>query len=608
MRISPPIFATAIFLCALMGCAGNTTVVSGNPPPPSNSSTVAGKVQGGQLARVGASVQLYAAGETGNGSTPTLLSTNAITTDANGAFSVTYSCPSTADTLYVVAKGGRLASATSMNANAWLMTAVGSCSTTAATNTSIVVNEVTTVASVWALSQFLSSSGNVGASSTNSQGLANAVVTAGNLVDFTAGVSPGAGLPSNVTVATSKLNTLANALTPCVISDGSACGPLFTASTVGGVPPANTLDVAFNIVRNPAANVAAIYTAAGVAPVFSPALSSAPPDWLLSSTLTGGGLSDPASVAVDGAGNVWVSNYDDSLSEFFPSGATAFSSGLRGYGINQSYGMALDAQDNVWIANEQTSMNAGNGDVTKLNSSGASLSGATGFTAGGISFPKAIAADTTGNIWVANYGNSSVTLLNSSGIPLSGGGFGDGFVEFPLSIAVDSNHNAWIGNENAGFITRISSDGSQVLNVNCCDSAAGIAIDQGNNVWTANYVGANVSLITNSSSASPGVNLFTGGGLVAPNGIAIDGSGTAWVVDYRADSLVALAGVDATSPGTFLAPNGFGLDASLDEPYAVAIDASGNIWVSNAGSDTVTEFIGAATPVKTPMVGPPTAP
>jgi len=46
----------------------------------------------------------------------------------------------------------------------------------------------------------------------------------------------------------------------------------------------------------------------------------------------------------------------------------------------------------------------------------------------------------------------------------------------------------------------------------------------------------------------------------------------------------------------------------LIEPYAVAIDASGNAWVSNAGNDTVTEFIGAATPVKTPLVGPPVLP
>jgi hypothetical protein len=42
----------------------------------------------------------------------------------------------------------------------------------------------------------------------------------------------------------------------------------------------------------------------------------------------------------------------------------------------------------------------------------------------------------------------------------------------------------------------------------------------------------------------------------------------------------------------------------LLEPYAVAIDAAGNVWVSNYGSDTLTEFIGVAAPVKTPLLGP----
>jgi hypothetical protein len=44
------------------------------------------------------------------------------------------------------------------------------------------------------------------------------------------------------------------------------------------------------------------------------------------------------------------------------------------------------------------------------------------------------------------------------------------------------------------------------------------------------------------------------------------------------------------------------------EPYALALDASGNAWVSNFGNDTVTQFVGIATPIKTPFAGPPTLP
>jgi hypothetical protein len=50
------------------------------------------------------------------------------------------------------------------------------------------------------------------------------------------------------------------------------------------------------------------------------------------------------------------------------------------------------------------------------------------------------------------------------------------------------------------------------------------------------------------------------------------------------------------------------LDAGLVEPFAVAVDASGNLWISNFATSTLTEFIGLAAPVRTPLIGPPAAP
>jgi hypothetical protein len=51
------------------------------------------------------------------------------------------------------------------------------------------------------------------------------------------------------------------------------------------------------------------------------------------------------------------------------------------------------------------------------------------------------------------------------------------------------------------------------------------------------------------------------------------------------------------------------------QPYAVAIDASGNLWMTNFSNETkypssnsITELIGMAAPVKTPVIGPPQAP
>jgi hypothetical protein len=50
------------------------------------------------------------------------------------------------------------------------------------------------------------------------------------------------------------------------------------------------------------------------------------------------------------------------------------------------------------------------------------------------------------------------------------------------------------------------------------------------------------------------------------------------------------------------------LDAPLNEPYGLAIDASGDLWIANSGGNTLTQFVGLAGPIKTPLLGPPVQP
>jgi hypothetical protein len=618
-----------MFLLAIAGCGGSvsTTVVgggSGGCTPtaityaaplcpvrtPVTGVPFAGKVSAGSQPVNGASVQLYATGISGNGSAPTALLTTAVSTSATGAFTVPsgYTCPSAQTPVFLISKGGQPGGGASANQSLWLMTALGPCgSVTAGSN--FAVNEVTTAASVWALASFMSSGGSVGASCTNTLGIDNAFLTANNLVNAGTGASPGAGIPSTLTVSSSKLNTLANALSSCTNSSGgAACSPLFNAATSGSTVPGNTLDAALNIVHSPGNNVAAVYALASANAIFSPSLHAAPPDWMLHNTIAGGGMSLPASVGVAASGNIWVANYFNAVSEFLPGGGTAFPSGIGGNGINQSYGMALDIQGNVWIANEQTNPNSGSGNVAELNSSGAAV--ATGLTAGGIDYPVAVAADTNGNMWFANYGDSTVTVLNSSGMAVSStSGWGSKSLVFPVALAVDSSHNAWVTNQ-AGLlpITKISADGSQVTNYDCdCNGASGIATDQNGNIWIGNYYGNGISEVNSCGKLE--LDSAKGGGVNHPQGIAVDGAGTVWVGNYLGNSISQLDGSSSTTPGTFVSPStGFGTDADLLEPYGVAVDASGDIWVSNFGNNTLTQFIGAAAPVKTPLAGPPQQP
>jgi len=147
-----------------------------------------------------------------------------------------------------------------------------------------------------------------------------------------------------------------------------------------------------------------------------------------------------------------------------------------------------------------------------------------------------------------------------------------------------------------------------VTNYNCdCNGASGVATDQSGNVWIANYYGNSVSEVNTCGTLK--LDAATGGGLLRPQGIAVDGAGTVWVANFQGNSFSELGGSSSAAPGTFLSPaSGFGTDASLLDPYGLAIDASGNLWVTNAGKDTLTQFIGVAAPVKTPLAGPPQTP
>lgn len=560
---------------------------------------------------VGAVVQLYAAGATGSGSGSTALLSTALDTDATGAFTVPsgYACPAAASQLYVVVRGGQVG-ASPDNTAITLASVLGACNQIVA-GSNIVVNEVTTAATAWGLSQFLSAGGNVGAAASNSQGLANAFATVANLVDVAAGTSPGAGFPKTGVSPAAKINTLANVLNSCSAA-ASACGQLFSVATPsGGSAPANTLDAALNIVRNPGSSISAIYAQQTTSSPFTPALTAAPSDWTLSINYKGGGMSVPSGLGIDSTGSIWVASYAGVASKFSNTGNPVFANGITGSGLFNVYGLAVDAQDNVWIPNQQSAVvNNGLGSITVLNPSGQAISGANGYSSGGIDFPQAIAIDTNGTAWVLNYGNSTLTLLSSTGQPLSGAkGYASTQFGFPIAVALDANHNGWVANFDGGSVTKVSADGTQISSYTCCNVADGVAIDQRGDVWVANYAGDSVSQLGSDGTVVSSGYSDMKASINHPQGLAIDGAGHVWVANYRGPSITELAGSASSSPGQILSPTaGYAGDAKLLEAYAIQVDASGNLWITNQGSSILTEIVGLAAPVKTPLIGPPQAP
>jgi streptogramin lyase len=570
-----------------------------------------GKALVGQQPLIGASVELYAAGTSGNGSSGDALLSNALITDSTGTFSVSagYDCPSADSQIYLVARGGKPGPAASAdNDSIALLTALGACNE-AASASPVVINEVTTAAAVYALAQFLSAGGNLGASSTNTVGLKNAVATAQALVNISTGSSPGMTFAANGSSPAPKIDTLANLLNSCAsaTASGSACSALFSATATSSGEPENILDAAFNLVRNPAKNVATLYALASSTSAFTPALAKQPSDWTLFIKYTGGGMNSPTSLGVDSAGNVWVASYLGTASLFSPLGAPLLPQGVTGSGLGYSFGLAVDANNNAWITNYPSPWGAGN-TVSVFNSSGASVAGSSGYSTGAYTYPNGVAIDTDGSAWVMDWGDSDVTHLSSSGQELSGSPYASAQLGNPFAAAIDKSHNVWVSNQGFTTVTRVSQDGSQFTSYDCCNDPEGLAIDQSGNVWVTNFDDNSISEISGTGTVISHDG-YTSASLADPDDIVIDGAGTVWICSYRGPSLTELAGSTASVPGTVLSPaGGLGSDAGLLEAYALAIDASGNLWVSNEGNNTLTQFIGLAAPVRTPQIGPSVAP
>src|SRR5208283_3635012 len=372
--------ATATLTATATPTPTDTATPTATPTPtdtatPTATPTPNGYVMGGVNPVSNSSVALWEAGTTGYGTGPTQLAT--ATSAADGSFTIALTCPSASAQIYLTAQGGNAGGGS--NSILMMMAALGACGSI---STPVIVNEVTTAGAVYALAQFLSttSSGTVGAPSTNATGLANAFANAANLVNVTSGAALSTTPGGAGTAPQQNLNSIANALAACVQTSGASSAPcteLFECALHGAVfgsgacsggagSVADTLAAALSIALNPASvSVPGVNDVATQAALFSPSLASAPNDWSM-----------PLN--------------------FAPAGSN----------FSNPYGAAIDSSGHVWVANEK------GGTVTALNSDGTLLGN---FAPAGSNFiaPTGVAIDSSGNVWAANTGANTVTALNN---------------------------------------------------------------------------------------------------------------------------------------------------------------------------------------------------
>lgn len=317
MRLKLLVCGVTTILPALLltGCGVNsaTVGVSANVSSPAYHGTA----MGGQKPVVGATVYVVAMGSSGYGSQGKILAT--ATTDSGGNFSFpagAYTCPQGDTPIYLMSLGGNAGYGT----NTSIVEAAGLGACSIVPSEYVVMNEVTTIATAFALSHYFTTTlggtnlSNAdgdwfgGPSTPSTPGLVNYSVgmSLANTYTLASIIELDKGLPNSpVTPSASngnfgytndyaKLYSLANALGACINSaQGSTqCNDLFLYTTppTGGTAPSDTLQAAVQIALNPQGQYASqLYTLSTTTPppaAFGDTLSAAPNDWSISVSYT----------------------------------------------------------------------------------------------------------------------------------------------------------------------------------------------------------------------------------------------------------------------------------------------------------------------------------
>jgi len=350
--------------------------------------------------------------------------------------------------------------------------------------------------------------------------------------------------------------------------------------------------------------------------------------------------------------------------ESFP-GSPYTGGGLSGAG----YGITLDPNGHVWVGNFGFQdppcallprRAARHNSVSEFQPDGSPVA-ADGYTQGNISWPQGTVSDRKGNIWVANCGNDSVTVI-PRGDPSRAFNVALGPTPpsrnpqmKPFGAAIDLGGNLWVANNRSNTMSVISPRGKLIETLpgtyhgkTILSHPVGNAADIEGNVWVANSdwldspcptrgqlgtaTNPSITMFQSKSRKPYPSSPFTGGGLTLPWGIAVDGADTVWVFNFgatrvgtstdTATGISRFCGVTTSNcppglrVGDPISPDtGYRSDA-LERITGAQIDPSGNIWITNNWKVDANPFrnpfgnaiviaIGAAGPLKTPLIGPP---
>jgi len=291
----------------------------------------------------------------------------------------------------------------------------------------------------------------------------------------------------------------------------------------------------------------------------------------------------------------------------------------------QPTGVALDASGNVYVAdaeNHRIRKITPTGTVSTLAGSGTSGSDDGTGAAAQFNSPRAVAVDASGNVYVADGINHTIRKITPAGeVSTLAGSGASGFADgagtaaqfyFPKGIALDASGNIYVADEINHRVRKVTPTGTVSTLAGSTSGFAdgdgtaaqfssprGVAVDDSGNVYVADAGNHRIRKITPTGTVSTlagstsGIAEGTGTAAKfnAPAGVAVDASGNVYVADDENERIrkITSSGVVSTLAGGFLSGfvDGDATDAQFRSPTGVALDASGIIYVADRHNHSI---------------------